>query len=153
MIGETRSPYGATMNYKNYEMKLDEMMGYFRDGKMNLIPPFQRGRVWNRPLRKKLLENIVGGKPIPAIFLYKDEQGSRYSYNILDGKQRLESVLLFIGNERSDLSVPNWRDYFFKGNKDAHFKINIAGPGERANNKSFAELSDQLVRDLREYSI
>ena len=46
-------------------------------------------------------------KPIPAIFLYKDaDAGSRYSYNILDGKQRLESILLFVGNERPDLRVP-----------------------------------------------
>src|SRR5687767_6418074 len=96
------SIYGATMRYKNSEMKLDEIIGYFRDGKINLIPPFQRGRVWSMILRRKLMENIVRGKPIPAIFLYKEAVGSRFSYNILDGKQRLETLLLFIADGRGD---------------------------------------------------
>ena len=86
--------YGAAMKYETGKMKLDELASYFRDGKMNLIPPFQRGRVWSPRLRQKLLENMVRGKPIPAIFLYLSEaSGSRFSYNILDGKQRLESNL------------------------------------------------------------
>ena len=106
------------MTYRNAQMKLDELMGYFRDGKINPIPPFQRGRVWTPKLRKKLLENMVRGKPIPAIFLYKAESGSKYSYNILDGKQRLESILLFVASNRSDLAVPNWRDYFFGSSEE-----------------------------------
>ena len=61
------------MNYRNTQIKLDELMGYFRNEKINLIPPFQRGRVWPTSLRKRLLENMIRGKPIPAIFLYKEE--------------------------------------------------------------------------------
>jgi hypothetical protein len=146
-------PDGAPMTYKNREMKLDELLGYFRDEKINLIPPFQRGRVWTRRLRKKLLENMVRGKPIPAIFLYKEAEGSRFTYNILDGKQRLESILLFVGNNRQDLAVPNWRNYFFRSHSDANFKINVAGEGERTNNKAFAELDQEVVREFREYSV
>lgn len=141
------------MTYDIGKIKLDELISYFRDGKINLIPPFQRGRVWNARLRKKLLENMAAGKPIPAIFLYKEEAGSMYSYNILDGKQRLESILLFIGSDHASVKIPNWRDYFFKSTSVANFKINVAGLGEKARNKTFAELDDALVRDLREYSI
>ena len=103
------------MTYKNREMKLDELVGYFREGKINLIPPFQRGRVWKLPLRKKLLENIVRHKPIPAIFLYKDKADAQsfYSYNILDGKQRLESILLFIGGLRADILGTQLARLFF----------------------------------------
>ena len=141
------------MTYEIGKIKLDELISYFRDRKINLIPPFQRGRIWNARLRKKLLENIVAGKPIPAIFLYKEEAGHMYSYNILDGKQRLESILLFIGGDHPLVKIPNWRDYFFKSTNFANFKINVAGLGEKAKNKSFAELDDSMVRDLREYSI
>src|SRR6266581_1605283 len=102
-----RSIYGATMKFKNSEMKMEDLVGNFRAGKINLIPPFQRGRVWSLPLRKKLLENMVRGKPIPAIFLYKQPDGSMYSYSILDGKQRLESILLFVGDKRSEIRIPN----------------------------------------------
>lgn len=141
------------MDYEVGKMKLAALAGYFRDGTINLIPPFQRGRVWSPSLRKKLLENVVRGKPIPAIFLYKEESGSKYAYNILDGKQRLESILLFIGDQRDDLAIPNWRHYFFRSPAHVHFKINVANADERAKNKSFAELDDALVRNFREYSI
>ena len=119
------------MTYRNSEMKLDELIGYFRDGKINLIPPFQRRRVWTTKLREKLLENMVRGKPIPAIFLYKEESGSKYSYNILDGKQRLESILLFVTSTRHDVAVPSWRNYFFKGHTDAGFTVRMATPSAR----------------------
>jgi uncharacterized protein with ParB-like and HNH nuclease domain len=138
------------MTYRNSE--IDELIGYFRDGKINLIPPFQRRRVWNTKLREKLLENMVRGKPIPAIFLYKEEAGSKYSYNILDGKQRLESILLFIAASRHDVLVPNWKDYFFKGHADANFRINVA-TSRKPKKMAFADLNDELVRDLREYRI
>jgi hypothetical protein len=141
------------MTYRNSEMKLDELIGYFKDNKINLIPPFQRRRVWTPMLRKKLLENMVRGKPIPAIFLYKEEAGSKYSYNILDGKQRLESILLFIASGRQDLCVPNWRDYFFRGHADANFKIEVSSPLERSKKMAFSEFGDVLVRNLREYRI
>jgi hypothetical protein len=144
---------GATMNYETGKMKVAELVGYFAEGRMNMIPPFQRGRVWSTKLRQKLLENMVKGKPIPAIFLYLTAEGSSFTYNILDGKQRLESLLLFVGDFRSDMAVPTWRNYFFKGHKDAGFKINVAEAGERTNRKKFADLDDEFVRNFREYSI
>ncbi|HYT08778.1 MAG TPA: DUF262 domain-containing protein, partial [Rugosimonospora sp.] len=64
--------------------------------------------------RKKLIVNMVQARPIPAIFLYKEVQGSQFVYNILDGKQRLESLLLFIGDERSDLRIDGVDRYFFR---------------------------------------
>ncbi len=39
---------------------------------------------------------MVTGRPIPAIFLYKEPDGSKFTYNILDGKQRLESLRTYI---------------------------------------------------------
>jgi Protein of unknown function DUF262 len=75
-------------------------------------------------------------------------------YNILDGKQRLESLLLFIGDQRGDLAVRNWREYFFQGHSDAHFPIKIAAtPSEKVSAKTFADLNDDLIRHFREYRI
>ena len=55
------------MKYANREMKIDQIIGYFNEKKINLIPPFQRGTVWKLPLRRKLIENMVQSRPIPAI--------------------------------------------------------------------------------------
>src|SRR5713101_877018 len=104
--------YGRPMLYRNSELRLDQIITYLNEEKINLSPVFQRGHVWPLTVRKKLVKNILQGKPIPAIFLYKEPAGTKYSYNILDGKQRLESIILFVGNERADWSIPKWKGYF-----------------------------------------
>lgn len=145
-----RSNAGRGMKYSNSQMKLDQLIGYFNSNKINLIPPFQRGRAWKLPARRRLLENIVHGRPIPAIFLYKQASGSQFDYNILDGKQRLESLIMFIGSARSDLKVENVSAYFFEKSekKDVGFDIVLGG-----KKKTFKQLSDEAVRQLREYAI
>jgi len=141
------------MKYDTGKWTVDELVGYFKTDKINLIPPFQRGRPWSLNLRKKLLENILRGKPIPAIFLYKQQAGQMFTYNILDGKQRLESILLFVTNTRAGIGVPNWKNYFFQGSTAASFAVNIAPDSERRQNKTFAQLDDEMVADFREYKI
>jgi Protein of unknown function DUF262 len=138
------------MQYTNSEMKIDQLIGYFNDKKISLIPPFQRGHVWKLNSRQKLLENIVTGRPIPAIFLYKEADGSKFTYNILDGKQRLESLLLFIGNQRGDLKVSSFKDYFsnLKERRQAGFSINYS-----ASKIAFKALPDEVVREFREYAV
>ncbi len=101
------------MRYRNSEMKIDQLVSYLNEEKINLSPAFQRGHVWALTVRRKLLRNIVLGRPIPAIFLYKEAVGSKYTYNILDGKQRLESLILFIADGRPDVRIPKWSRYFF----------------------------------------
>lgn len=138
------------MNYRNTEMKIDQLVNYFNEEKINLSPAFQRGHVWKLKTRRQLISNIVQGRPIPAIFLYKEASGARYSYNILDGKQRLESIILFIGAKRSDFGVKTWAKYFFnaKLKKDADFTVSLPSGA-----KTFKGLDDQTVRDFREYAI
>ena len=138
------------MKYDNKEMKIDEMIGYFNQGKVNLIPPFQRGSVWNPKLRKKLLVNMIQVRPIPAIFFYKQAEGAQFIYNILDGKQRLESLILFIGNQRQGLRIKNVENYFFgkPALQEVNFKIELDGV-----KKSFANLDNDIVRNFREYAI
>lgn len=138
------------MNYRNSEMKIDQIVNYLNEEKINLTPAFQRGHVWRLSVRQKLIENIVQGKPIPAIFLYKEASGSKYSYNILDGKQRLESLILFIGNSRPDFRIKEWKKYFFgpKPSDDADFAITLPKGAQ-----NFKALDESVVRDFREYAI
>jgi Protein of unknown function DUF262 len=138
------------MNYRNTEMKLDQLVSYLNEQKINLSPAFQRGHVWSLRTRRKLIANIVQGRPIPAIFLYKEASGARYSYNILDGKQRLESLILFIGNRRQGFAVSTWAKYFFssKLREEAGFWVQLP-----TGKKTFQSLDEQVVRDFREYAI
>jgi len=138
------------MNYRNTEMKLDQLLTYLNQGKINLSPAFQRGHVWPVKTRSKLVANMILGRPIPAIFLYKEPSGSRYSYNILDGKQRIESLILFVGPGTDDLGLPTWADYFF----EPEVRKNVSFPVDLPTGKrTFKQLDEGTIADLREYSI
>jgi hypothetical protein len=141
---------GCSMKYVNREMKIDGLIQSFNQSKISLIPPFQRGSVWNLSTRQKLLVNMIQGRPIPAIFLYKQADGSQFIYNILDGKQRLESLILFVGNKRADVSVQNVENYFF--GKIAKNEVNFSIESE-GKTTTFAKLQDSVVAAFREYAI
>ena len=138
------------MKYVNREMKIDQIIAYFNDKKFSLIPPFQRGTVWKLPMRQRLIRNMVRARPIPAIFLYKSSAGAQFNYNILDGKQRLESLILFVGNKRNDMRVEHIEHFFYgkPAKNTVNFSIEIDG-----EEIAFKDLDDALVRQFREYVI
>ena len=68
---------------------------------LNLNPDFQRAHVWNMEQRVLYVEFLLkGGKSNPIYFNHegwmKTFQGE---YVIVDGKQRLTSILMFLNNE------------------------------------------------------
>lgn len=88
-------------------------------GRLNLDPSYQRKSVWTRGDRQYFLDTIFNNYPSPAIFLHKelDEHGNA-TYHVIDGKQRLETILLFVSNKisvRDDigdtrLANKKWKD-------------------------------------------
>ncbi len=78
--------------------KIHELVSLFEQERLHLEPGFQRQSVWTDPDRRKLIQSILQGYPIPSIFLYErpDNRG-RTVYDVIDGKQRLESILMFEG--------------------------------------------------------
>lgn len=69
----------------------------FKNGHLNLEPGFQRDSVWSISDRKKLIESLLQNYPIPSVFLYKQSENGKLKYDVIDGKQRLETVLMFQG--------------------------------------------------------
>lgn len=63
-----------------------------------LAPKFQRRDVWNPKARSYLIDTIVRGKPIPKIYMRQDinPETRRVKREIVDGQQRLNTVLSFI---------------------------------------------------------
>ena len=77
------------------ERTINELMLMFRHRQINLEPGFQRNSVWNLSDRRRLVQSIISSCPVPSIFLYKRNNRGRLIYDVIDGKQRLESVLMF----------------------------------------------------------
>ncbi|MBA3715771.1 MAG: DUF262 domain-containing protein [Pyrinomonadaceae bacterium] len=76
---------------------IQEFVLLFKNGQLNLEPGFQRDSVWITSDRKKLIGSIFQNYPIPSVFLYKRNNRGKLAYDLIDGKQRLESVLMFQG--------------------------------------------------------
>jgi hypothetical protein len=70
-------------------------------GQLDLDPPYQRRSVWTLNDRRFFLDTVFKNFPCPAIFLYKktDMALGRMIYHVVDGKQRLETLIYFRNNK------------------------------------------------------
>lgn len=70
-----------------------------RNEQLDLDPPYQRRSVWSPKDRRFFLDTIFRGYPSPSIFLHKQVVEGKTIYYVVDGKQRLETILKFANNE------------------------------------------------------
>ncbi|HRB70306.1 MAG TPA: DUF262 domain-containing protein [Flavobacterium sp.] len=77
--------------WENYQLK-----------KYTFDPPYQRlSDVWSPSKKSFLIDTILKNFPIPPIFLHQhiDESTGKTMYDVIDGKQRLTSIIEFINNQ------------------------------------------------------
>jgi hypothetical protein len=92
----------STLTHHSYPKPIHDIVNLYEDGQLNLNPGFQRDSVWTTKDRAKLIESILRNYPLPAIFLYRREEKGKLIYDVIDGKQRLESILLYMGVMRGN---------------------------------------------------
>jgi 5-methylcytosine-specific restriction endonuclease McrA len=97
---------GTSLRYETGTKTINDLVNLFENNQLNLSPAFQRESVWQERDRAKLVDSIIRNYPLPAIFLYRrqDEDGQLIS-DVIDGKQRLESLLMFVGKLRGKFST------------------------------------------------
>lgn len=69
--------------------------------KYNFSPSYQRESVWSEEKQSFLIDSIMRNFPVPPIFLRQkiDDESGKTSYDVIDGKQRLTSIIRFIKDE------------------------------------------------------
>ena len=79
---------------------------YAIDKKLDTDPIYQREFVWSNTACQMLINSILMGIPLPSVILHETlkSDGSK-RYQIIDGKQRLTSILRFTG------SLPKARNF------------------------------------------
>lgn len=83
---------------KQHETKtVADLVHLYEKGMLYLSPAFQRKSVWLLKDRQKLIDTVVRNYPLPAIFLYRKDDKGELMYSVIDGKQRLETLLGFLG--------------------------------------------------------
>jgi hypothetical protein len=83
-----------------YQMSVGEIVNMYELREITIDPEFQRLFRWTIGQKSKLIESLLLGIPIPSIFVFEKEDGN---WELIDGLQRLSTVLEFMGKLRSPL--------------------------------------------------
>jgi hypothetical protein len=77
---------------------VSDFVNWQEDGTLDLRPPFQRRAVWKPTLKSSLIDSLLRGYPIPALFLQDRTDARTFTRKLLvvDGQQRLRTLLAFV---------------------------------------------------------
>lgn len=83
-------------------IQISDILQWHEKGEIELSPKYQRNYVWNEKAKAYLIDTIVRGLPMPPIFLRQkvDVLTKSTFREIIDGQQRLRSIIEFIVEER-----------------------------------------------------
>lgn len=83
----------------SYAMSLGELVTMYESRELNINPAFQRLFRWNINQKSRFVESVLLGIPIPSIFVFETENSQ---WELVDGLQRVSTVLEFMGKLRVD---------------------------------------------------
>lgn len=68
---------------------------------LEISPDFQRRAVWMERERSELMATVIQGLPFPEIYIHvvTDPDSGSQKHVVVDGQQRITSILMFIDNE------------------------------------------------------
>lgn len=72
---------------------------------INLNPSYQRRQRWDTKKKSQLIESLLLNIPVPPVFLYENEYNT---YEIMDGRQRLESIRDYLENRYPLRGLEYW---------------------------------------------
>lgn len=106
------------MDYLNFT---SQNIGWFNqrnsDESLDLRPKYQRNIVWNNKQRTYLIDSILHGFPIPELYIQeKVTSDGNTKYSVVDGQQRLTTVLMFIDNSFNldpSETTEDWANLYF----------------------------------------
>lgn len=89
------------------EFTIEYYVNKYKSGEF-FIPEYQREFVWDEKRQSKFIESVVLGLPVPFIFaadVYgrddKDDESKEGNFEIVDGSQRIRTLVRFIDNDES----------------------------------------------------
>lgn len=91
-----------SMQRNSNNITISEYMEQHSLNKYHYSPAYQRhGAVWNTEQKSFLLDSIFKNYPMPPVFLRSilDKETGKTRYDVIDGKQRLETIRDFIDNK------------------------------------------------------
>lgn len=114
---------------------------HYLNGGLSIKPPFQRRPVWTPRQKCYLIETILLEFPIPEIYVQRSVTAEGVeAFAIVDGQQRIRSVLQFIGSESDE------EEREFNG-----FVLDRLESTSSWSGLSFADMSDEQKKAFYSY--
>ena len=87
------------MDNKLEYRSIEGLLKLLRNKMLTANPEYQRGEVWSESQKKKLIDSVLRGYPLPVIYLHhiqRDVDGMRRDdLEIIDGQQRINAIHAF----------------------------------------------------------
>lgn len=109
-------------------------------GNIDLNPSFQRRDAWSDKEKSKLIESLILNIPVPPIVL-AEIQGKRNHFIVIDGKQRLLSIIQFYSDSKNimeELGEKNYKTLTLSGLEAL----------KELNTKSYSDISDDYLTNI-----
>lgn len=123
---------------------IDDIIKVMGRNRFLIRPSYQRSEVINLPKASAIIESILLGVMLPAIFIYKRNDGVS---EVIDGQQRLLTILGFLGKEYID------DDGNRKLSKNQKFKLRDLRILNEHKSKNFDILEDSLQDKIWDFEL
>lgn len=86
-----------------YPISIGEWISMYEREELDIHPEFQRFYRWSHAQKTALIESILLGIPLPAIFVSQKPDGV---WDVVDGLQRLSTIFQFVGILKNESGEP-----------------------------------------------
>jgi 5-methylcytosine-specific restriction endonuclease McrA len=97
--------------------RIAEFHKWNKEQSLKLAPPFQRKPVWSDKNKSFLIDTILKQLPVPEVYIQvKTDKDGNTTYVVVDGQQRIRSILEFIEGEYTLIEdeCPDYPDKEFR---------------------------------------
>lgn len=125
------------VDFKTYDFSVKELVSMINDGIIDISPEYQRKFRWDDEHQSMLIESIFLGIPVPSLFMATN---SNATWEVIDGLQRLSSIVRFV----ADLDSNARR----KVGRDDYLRLKGLGKLTEMNGKTIMEIPAALKLDF-----
>lgn len=94
------------MKFESTTQRISWFRDRYLEGSLTLKPSYQRNAVWMERQKNWLVETVLKQLPVPEVFVQitTDDEGTT-EYAVVDGQQRVRSLLQFVGADSDESQV------------------------------------------------
>ncbi len=96
-----------TVSFDTYDLAVRQLLEMVAEGAIDIAPEYQRKFVWEPQRQSEFVESVFLGIPIPSLFMATNKDSS---WEVVDGVQRISTLIHFSGSEELRYKILGSRD-------------------------------------------